>query len=146
MLQAVSNQPVVATMRAETSFESYYQGGSVWKQSGCTSNTINHAILIVGFDVGKCSKTLSNGNPDVTSQCTGGYWICRNSWGTGWGSGVCPCSLAHSLTRSLTHSLTRSLTHSLTHSNPPFCSHTRPHMRQHSPALIHLLMLQANLS
>ncbi|KAL0045876.1 hypothetical protein WJX82_007309 [Trebouxia sp. C0006] len=87
LLKAVSNQPVVATMRAETSFESYYQGGSVWKQSGCTSNTINHAILIVGFDVGKCSKTLSNGNPDVTSQCTGGYWICRNSWGTGWGSG-----------------------------------------------------------
>ena len=105
VLQAVSNQPVVATMRAETSFESYYQGGSVWKQSGCTSNTINHAILIVGFDVGKCSKTLSNGNPDVTSQCIGGYWICRNSWGTGWGSGVCLWfSLTHSLTQSLTHS------------------------------------------
>ena len=29
--QAVSNQPVVATMRAETSFEGFYQGGSVWK-------------------------------------------------------------------------------------------------------------------
>ena len=85
-------------MRAEDNFMKYHTGSTVLKQSDCSSNVINHAILIVGFDVGTCSRKLASGDPDVSSSCTGGHWICRNQWGTQWGYGVWPCLLPHSFT------------------------------------------------
>jgi hypothetical protein len=39
---------------------------------GCTSQTINHAIMVVGY--GKDSASGKN------------YWLVKNSWGTGWGN------------------------------------------------------------
>lgn len=44
----------------------YYKNGTF---SGCSvKHKINHGVQIVGVDV------------------VGGYWIIRNSWGTGWGN------------------------------------------------------------
>ena len=52
-MQAVSNQPVVVSMHAQELVSSGYTGG-VWYQSECANNAVDHAIVIVGFDVGKC--------------------------------------------------------------------------------------------
>lgn len=69
-IQAVCNQPVAITIYVDSSFQSY--GGGVFTgTSSCMSGTINHAILVVGFD---------------TDSTTGqDYWIVKNQWGTGWG-------------------------------------------------------------
>lgn len=86
-VQAVSNQPVLATMHAAELAAQHYTGG-VYTQASCSSNKVDHAVVIVGFDVGECPSS-KDGSPDLTSgACTNGYWIVRNSWGTDWGDGV----------------------------------------------------------
>jgi C1A family cysteine protease len=40
--------------------------------SGCTSQSINHAILVVGYGTDAASGK--------------NYWLVKNSWGTGWGA------------------------------------------------------------
>lgn len=42
----------------------------VYNDVACNSQTINHAVTIVGYGV---QNTTIN------------YWVVRNSWGTGWG-------------------------------------------------------------
>jgi putative hemolysin len=56
--------PLAVSMRVE---------GMTWTPGSdpytCVGSTTNHAVVIVGYDD------------------AGGYWIVRNSWGTGWGDG-----------------------------------------------------------
>ena len=53
---------------SDTAFGNYATGVF----TGCTSQNINHAILVVGYG---------------TDSATGlDYWLIKNSWGTGWGN------------------------------------------------------------
>lgn len=64
---AVLTGPVAGAMTVYSDFM-YYTGGC-YENPG--SDPVNHGVLIVGWD---------------DSQCGGqGAWICKNSWGTGWG-------------------------------------------------------------
>ncbi|MGD0709578.1 MAG: C1 family peptidase [Bacteroidales bacterium] len=61
--------PVWAGMDAsDNSFQTY--NGKIWVVSG---SSVDHAIVLAGWK----DTTVSDGS--------GGYWILRNSWGTGWG-------------------------------------------------------------
>ena len=63
--------PLVTTMDVYSDF--YYYAGGVYEYSSGTRQG-GHAILIVGY-------------VDDTSVAGGGYFIVKNSWGSGWGSG-----------------------------------------------------------
>jgi len=73
--QIIENGPVVAHLKATDSF-------MVWGSVDHSPNSyfrnylptfaINHVIIIVGWK-------------DSVLVPKGGYWICKNSWGTGWG-------------------------------------------------------------
>merc|ERR1712137_1265626 len=64
MGSAVMNAPVTVTVNADDRF-AYYGGGTL--TGDCSANTINHAVLVVGYGPG--------------------YYKIKNSWGTGWGNG-----------------------------------------------------------
>jgi len=77
--QLMQNGPVAAAMNVEAGFiewgnshhslVDYFPDPEVsWR------NSLNHIIVVVGW------------NDDV-SIGNGGYWICKNSWGTAWGYG-----------------------------------------------------------
>jgi hypothetical protein len=71
----LQNGPVVAHMRATDSFK--YYGALFHKPSSYFPKLrpifgLNHVVMIVGW---KDSDLIRNG----------GYWICKNSWGTDWG-------------------------------------------------------------
>lgn len=66
--QVLSSTPVLGAMRVIGSFFQYKSG--IYTPTNCTS-AINHAIMVVGF-----------GTDEETKQK---YWICRNSWGAGFG-------------------------------------------------------------
>lgn len=68
--QVLTKTPVLGAMNVISSFFQYKSG--IYTPTNCT-NQVNHAILVVGHGV-----------DNVTNQK---YWICRNSWGTGWGEG-----------------------------------------------------------
>jgi len=70
LFEAVQNiGPVAVAMDAShISFEMYKSG--VYYEPQCSSTRIDHTLLAVGFG------TL-NGKD---------YWLCKNSWGTSWGS------------------------------------------------------------
>jgi len=59
----LNSLPVSVCVDASGGFQSYHSGVF----NGPCGTQINHAILAVGY--------------------TGSYWIVKNSWGTGWGSG-----------------------------------------------------------
>ncbi|KXZ49007.1 hypothetical protein GPECTOR_24g297 [Gonium pectorale] len=65
LLSAVCNQPVAIVLEATDSFQAY-SGGVYTGPPGC-GNSINHAVLVVGYDAES--------------------WIVKNSWGRGWGEG-----------------------------------------------------------
>ena len=65
--------PVVMSVCAETDF--YWPGGSVPTSEG----GIDHDITVVGWH-----NATSADAPQI--QADGGYWIIKNSWGSGWGS------------------------------------------------------------
>ncbi|MCP4685698.1 MAG: hypothetical protein GY867_09665, partial [bacterium] len=58
--------PVGTTVFVNSAFQAY--GGGVF--SGCQTGTINHSVVIVGWD---------------DNQGSDGVWIIRNSWGAWWG-------------------------------------------------------------
>ena len=60
--------PVSVTVYVNSAFQAYT--GGVF--NGCASDEINHGVVLVGWD---------------DNQGTGGIWIMRNSWGSGWGEG-----------------------------------------------------------
>jgi len=57
--------PLLAAMYVYSDFQ-HYTGG-VYQHYGPEPKTVNHAVVIVGYN-------------DYQR-----YWICKNSWGTGWG-------------------------------------------------------------
>jgi len=63
LVSQLNNFPVSVAIDASGSFQSYRSGVF----SGPCSTQLNHAVLAVGY--------------------TGSYFIVKNSWGTGWGSG-----------------------------------------------------------
>ncbi len=65
--QQVMISPVATTFTVYDDFKSY--GGGCYEHEG--SEPINHAVLVVGWE-----DTLCGGE---------GAWLCKNSWGEGWG-------------------------------------------------------------
>lgn len=63
--------PVSVSMRVYSDFYYSYTSG-VYMWDGTSEDLGGHAILTVGW-------------VDDDSIATGGYWICKNSWGSSWG-------------------------------------------------------------
>ncbi len=70
------NGEIAVAMSASESFMNYKRG--VYK--ACHREGLNHMVTIVGWD-NEGAKPLPNGRYPHGK----GYWIIRNSWGTGWG-------------------------------------------------------------
>jgi len=69
---ALQKGPLVVVMRVSEDWF-YYKGG-IYEPSWTSDKFgwANHAVVLVGWQ-------------DVASIDTGGYWIVKNSWGSGWG-------------------------------------------------------------
>ena len=60
--------PITVCVYADSAFQ--YYTGDVF--NACTSGSVNHAVVLVGWD---------------DAQGSDGVWILRNSWGSWWGEG-----------------------------------------------------------
>eukprot|EP00850_Spirogloea_muscicola_P014740 SM000108S14184 [mRNA] locus=s108:41596:47869:- [translate_table: standard] len=69
LMQAVYMQPVLAYISADALDFQSYKGGIY--NGNCTSDVLNHAVLVVGYAI------------NVSQP----YWIVKNTWGTLWGEG-----------------------------------------------------------
>jgi hypothetical protein len=77
--QVMQNGPVAAAMNVEAGFGEWgsihHDSADYFPDPGVPwRNSLNHIIVIVGW------------RNDVSID-NGGYWICKNSWGTAWGYG-----------------------------------------------------------
>ncbi|KAL4443790.1 hypothetical protein ABPG75_011527 [Micractinium tetrahymenae] len=70
IMNAVATGPIVIYFNVQSSFYGY--AGGVYQATSCTADTINHAMVVVGYNA-----SAGIGSADS-------YWIVRNSWGT-WG-------------------------------------------------------------
>jgi len=73
--QVLQNGPVVTHMRVTDFFKLYgalFHSSNTYYPKLKPTFGLNHVVMIVGW----------KDNPLIT---TGGYWICKNSWGTDWG-------------------------------------------------------------
>jgi C1A family cysteine protease len=68
VMAAAAQQPLAVAVNADT-FQFYSSG--VFTGAGCTDD-LNHGVLLVGYN---------------TTEDKQGYWIIKNTWGTGWGLG-----------------------------------------------------------
>jgi C1A family cysteine protease len=66
----IEHGPVATNMRLFTDLDSYKSG--IYSYNGKAEEMGGHWILIVGWH-------------DDSNLPSGGYWICRNSWGANWG-------------------------------------------------------------
>jgi hypothetical protein len=71
--KAVANQPVSVGICASSALQ-FYSSGVLSEESCCQD--LNHGVLVVGY---KDKETDSDG------ENNGGYWLVKNSWGSGWG-------------------------------------------------------------
>lgn len=71
MRALLKNGPVMATFATSYPFMQYK--GGVFMCNTTTLSQINHAVTVIGY-------TDINGT-------SGGDWIIKNSWGSGWGEG-----------------------------------------------------------
>ena len=70
--------PVSVAIDAEYDLQ-YYKSG-IYKSDMCSSNTLNHAVLAVGY-----SETPNLENKCKSSKTNSKYIIIKNSWGADWG-------------------------------------------------------------
>jgi C1A family cysteine protease len=70
IMTAVASQPASVAIDARTMYFQSYTSGVLTSPQKCGSQ-LDHAVVAVGYG---------------TDPTAGGYWIVRNSWGTGWGN------------------------------------------------------------
>ena len=79
LLAAVKQQPVavcIYVLDIQSLYKSQPTFTGVIKATQCTSNTIDHAVCIVGYGRENGTDGSKNGTD---------YWLVRNSWGQSWG-------------------------------------------------------------
>lgn len=72
LLTALQTAPVAIAMNVSNALYSYKSG--IFSASSCTNNTVNHAVLAVGYSL---TGDAATGNKP--------YILIKNSWGTTWG-------------------------------------------------------------
>ena len=101
LLQALSNQPVVALVHASRDWFSY-RGGLFAGSCSSAPNSANHAVLVVGYTA---SAWIIKNSVSAGRRCIFTLWhlfgtgsssfscplpmpvLCSLQWGTGWGEG-----------------------------------------------------------
>jgi KDEL-tailed cysteine endopeptidase len=68
-MTAIASQPQSVSIEADSSYFHSYSSGVLTNASAC-GTSLNHAVVAVGYG---------------TDATAGGYYLVRNSWGTGWG-------------------------------------------------------------
>lgn len=83
MQALLAGYPISTTVGADNIFMNY--NGGIY--NACTNQATNHETVIEGFDCEDQVDAKGNCILDATGRVAAGkgYWLMRNSWGTGWG-------------------------------------------------------------